>query len=79
MNNLALKLRTAREGLGLSQAELAQAVGVTQGAITHIEVGRKRPSVDLLVRLGAALSIPADELVGDLLAGVAGEANHAAQ
>ncbi len=57
------KLRRARAALGLSQAALARRVGVSQGLIWAIENGRKTPSLDVFVRLCAALSLPLEALV----------------
>ena len=56
-------MRQAREAKGLSQAQLARAVGVSQGLIWAIENGRKTPSLDVFVRLAAALSLPLEALV----------------
>lgn len=68
MNDLAARIRTLREARGLSQQELARRAGVTQAAITHIEVKRRKPSVRLVARLAEALDIAPDELVAMLLA-----------
>jgi len=38
-------------------------VGVSQGLIWAIENGRKTPSLDVFVRLSAALSLPLEALV----------------
>lgn len=44
VNTLAQRLKEAREALGLSQEQLAQLAGVSQGTIGNIESGtRKRP------------------------------------
>ena len=57
------RMRQAREAKGLSQAQLARAVGVSQGLIWAIENGRKTPSLEVFVRLCAALSLPLEALV----------------
>jgi HTH-type transcriptional regulator/antitoxin HipB len=44
-------LRESRRRAGLTQAELAQRVGVLQPAVARIETGRARPRVDTLERL----------------------------
>jgi len=56
-----LKRRRAR--LGITQAELAERVGVRLATIGRIEIGNRRPSIDLLERLAGAL----DCRVRDLL------------
>lgn len=45
-----------RAGLGLSQAELARRVGTSHSAISRIESGQHRMSLDTLQRLAAALN-----------------------
>lgn len=45
------KLREARERKGLSQAQVAQSVGVQKAAISKIEVGQGLPSANILARL----------------------------
>lgn len=49
MRNLVRSLRQTR---GLSQAELAQAVGVSRQTINSIEQGRYVPSLPLALALG---------------------------
>lgn len=51
-----------REQLGLTQQDLAAAVGITQGLISSYENGTKAPSVQILPVLAAALRASIDEL-----------------
>lgn len=65
MNDLRrghLPLRSAREQRGLSQAELAAAVGVSRQSIHAIESGRVRPRVDVALRIAHALQASAESL-----------------
>lgn len=48
--------RALREAAGLSQQELADAIGVSQGAIQHWELGRRTPRGKLLDRYVEALT-----------------------
>lgn len=48
-------LKTMRAMRNLSQAELAELAGTSRVFISHIEVGKLRPSPDLEVRLREAL------------------------
>lgn len=50
-------VREARHGLGMTQRELAQRVGVKPSHIAYIEKGRRRPSLHLLGRLADTLGI----------------------
>lgn len=56
MNNIAERIRQRRKELGLTQAELAQAVGCGQGAINNYESGARDNPRDLL-QLAAALKV----------------------
>lgn len=56
------RLREAREGSGLSQSELAAAVGLTRQSIHAIETGRTRPGVDVALRIAALLGCSVEEL-----------------
>lgn len=51
---IAKILRDLRKGAGLTQAELAAAVGGTQRRITNIERGTRRPSLEVLQAWAAA-------------------------
>ena len=57
------KLREARQKAGLSQAELARRVGVSQGLIWAIERGTKRPSIEVLAKIASELSLSLDEIL----------------
>jgi len=39
----------------LSQGQLARALGITQGAVSHYEAGRNAPTLGTLVEISAAL------------------------
>ena len=50
-------IREKRKEKGLSQERLAKLVQVSQPFIAEIENGRKKPSVDVLMRICAVLDI----------------------
>ena len=53
-------MRSAREGLHLTQAELARRVGISRAAIAELEAGRiQQPRAAVFARLSAVLGIPA--------------------
>ena len=57
MRALALQVRRTREFLGLTQRELAQRAGVSQGAVSRFEGGRAMSAWFLtIVRLNVALA-----------------------
>jgi len=52
-----------REHRGMTQAELADKTGVSQGQVALIEGGRRQGTVDVLKRIAEALSVDLDDLV----------------
>lgn len=60
---LARGLVSVRRDLGLSQAQVAQAAGVTPSAISQAESGTRGLSVDTLITLADRLGISIDRLV----------------
>lgn len=62
------KLRKARDRSGMTQSEVAEAVGVQKAAISKIEVGRASPSSDLLARLCKLYGIDIASITGRVAA-----------
>ena len=61
------RVRDARRKKRLSQAELAQRVGVTTCYISYIESGYKCMSLETLIRVANALEVTADVFLADCL------------
>jgi len=59
---LANGLKELRAELGLTQAELAERVGVTRKTINTVENGVFTPSAMLAIKLAEALSVPVEKL-----------------
>lgn len=60
---LGARVKERRAGLGLSQAELAEQLGLTRTSISNIEAGRQRLPLVVLYRLAACLNcLPHDLL-----------------
>lgn len=57
------RLRELRQAKGLSQMELAAALGVTQVAISHYELGLKKPPFKNLCKLSELLDVAIDDLI----------------
>ena len=55
-------LYQCRQRTGRTQAEVASLVGVDTSTITHIENGRRRPSIELLARLQSTLKLSAEDV-----------------
>jgi len=56
------RVREARTEKGITQEELARAVGVSRQSIISIEGGRYTPSLPLALRIAAFFGRPTDEL-----------------
>lgn len=50
-----LWLETMRKDAGQTQKELAAHLGIAQATLSNIENGKRRPSVDVAKKIGAAL------------------------
>ena len=61
---LSDNLKKLRERAGLTQAELAEAVGISQPTLAQYESGLKVPSIITAVRMEAVLHTTCAELVG---------------
>lgn len=53
---LVNNMKTIRKEIGLRQTGLAGLAGLTQGAITHIETGRRNPSMVIARRIVKAIN-----------------------
>ncbi len=64
-SGLGRRLRLARLGKGMSQAELAARCGVSRQAVAGIEAGEWTPSLGVALRLAAAVQRTVEQLFGD--------------
>jgi transcriptional regulator with XRE-family HTH domain len=55
-----------RQAKGLSQSELAKAVGVPMPTLRNWEQGRREPGLGAAYHLARALGVSLDELAGDV-------------
>lgn len=62
--NFQERLRAAREAKGLTQADVANRLGVTRPSYTAIETGKASPSLTTIYKVAKALKIDAAELLG---------------
>lgn len=62
---LANRLRERRKNKGLTQEELADRVGVSQGQISSYERGENEPTGTVLRKLAKELAVSSDYLLGD--------------
>lgn len=64
MASMGKQIQGIRRKKGLSQEELAQAIGSTKSAISRYESGKRQPRLEQLQRIASALDVPIYELLG---------------
>ena len=62
MPELVSRLKEIREARGLTQAQLAEAIGVSRKTINTVENGIFVPSTVIALKLAAALGEPVEKL-----------------
>lgn len=63
MNQMGIRARKRRQEIGLTQKDIAEAVGVSRPFITSFEAGCKIPSVSVLTQIAEKLGVTLDYLV----------------
>lgn len=63
IEQIAPRLRRAREKKGVSLADLARATGISTSTLSRLESAQRKPSLELLLPIIAALGIPLEEIV----------------
>lgn len=66
MNNdmVGKRLRRERRALKLTQKEVADALGFSQGAISRIEKGERQVSIEMLERFSQLYSVSLESMLG---------------
>ncbi len=64
MEKIAHILKSLREEHGLSQAQLAKETGLSQGAITFWETGKRVPNAIAVITLANYIDVSPDYLLG---------------
>lgn len=59
------KIRDARLAAGLTQAQLADVVGITDRNVQRIETGEQHPSVGVALRIASTLGRSVEDLFGE--------------
>ena len=62
--DIKTKIRELRLSKGLTQSELAAAIGVHKNAIVNYELGLRTPALEIALLLAVFFDITLDELVG---------------
>lgn len=61
---LADRIKTLREGAGLTQAEVARMLGLTRSGVNAWEMGLSVPSTQYIVELAKCFGVSTDYLLG---------------
>ena len=70
MMSFAWNLKTMRSQSGLTQEELATAIGVSQKTVSSWEKGRTDPSIEETIKICKALNCPMEALTGVVMRSV---------
>lgn len=60
------RIRKYRKAVGMSQEELASAVGISTTHMSHIETGNTKLSLQVLVAIAEALNVSTDSLIYEM-------------
>lgn len=65
--SMGRRIRRARKSLGLTQNELANRLGITTSYLGHIELGKRKASMEIIINIANELRVSMDFLVCDSL------------
>lgn len=60
MAEIGDKLKALRKGRKLTQDQVADAFGLSRGAVSNFEIGRRKPDIKLLQAFAAFYGVPLD-------------------
>ncbi len=63
LGQISPRLKQAREKKNITLAELSAATGISKSTLSRLESGQRKPSLELLLPITAALAVPFDEIV----------------
>lgn len=63
LSQIGRRLRQARQKKDLTLDQLAKATGISKSTLSRLESGQRKPSLELLLPIVAALAIALDEIV----------------
>ena len=63
LTQIAPRLRQAQQMKNITLDELAKATGISKSTLSRLESGQRKPSLELLLPIVAALAVPLDEIV----------------
>lgn len=64
MTTIGERITRFRNNKQLTRSELAEAIGVKESAVGHMENNRRKPSLETAVRLANVFGVSLDDLIG---------------
>lgn len=64
MNDFGTRLKAIRKSKGVTQKELAQAIGGSERGVQNYELNERKPAFDVLIALADYFDVSLDYLVG---------------
>lgn len=61
---IGTRLRAIRKARGMTQAQLAKALGTQQTAVSQVEIGNRGLTVQQVVKLAKAMKVSTDAILG---------------
>lgn len=61
---IALKIKEKRNNAGLSQSGLASLIGVSEQTVYYWEAGKRKPSLDYILRMSYIFCCDVGDLIG---------------
>ena len=58
------KLKDLRKSQGLNQKQVAEKLGITSATVSAYELGKKYPSLDILIKICTIFDVSSDFLLG---------------
>src|SRR3990172_120657 len=68
--SISQRLAELRTAGGITQSEVAKAIGASQSTISQLEAGTRQPSYDMLKAIARALHVDVSHLVSDGIEGL---------
>ncbi|MFF2650734.1 helix-turn-helix domain-containing protein [Streptomyces sp. NPDC058045] len=63
LDRIPARLRQLREKRSMSLTDVSAETGISKSTLSRLESGRRKPSLELLLPIAAALAVPLDEIV----------------
>ena len=59
---IGMRIKSLRKAKGMSQEQLSEKIGISPKYLSSIERGKENPTLDIFMKLGAALNVELSEI-----------------